>query len=309
MSKCTATLVFYQSGLSEVEPLLQALHDNPSLSAWAVVDNSASCDPVVAARLHEMVDRFGGRYVAAPGNLGFGAGHNLGLHELRDVASEFHVMLNPDLSFDPTVLGALAEVMETRGDVGMVMPRVRYPDGMTQSHCHLLPAPIDLALRRFASPGLKRLATARLDRYALADFDRSKAAEIPFLSGCFLFVRRSVLEQIGGFDERFFLYMEDVDLCRRIGQVARVLYWPSIGITHAHQRGSYKSRNLMLAHARSAIQYFNKWGWIFDTERSRMNGAALSRMPRMRPSEAHGERISTAARAVAGTPQHSRAHK
>jgi GT2 family glycosyltransferase len=90
-----------------------------------------------------------------------------------------------------------------------------------------------------------------------------------------MFLRASVLRKTGGFDERYFMYLEDVDLSRRIGRVARTVYYPTVCITHAYQKGSYKSSVLLRRHIRSAIRYFNKWGWFFDAERTDVNRAAL----------------------------------
>ena len=95
-----------------------------------------------------------------------------------------------------------------------------------------------------------------------------------------MFARRSVLDAVGGFDERFFLYMEDVDLCRRMLAVSRLLYWPDVTVEHVHQMGSYRNRKLLLLHVRSAIQYFNKWGWIWDRSRTQINRATLASIPR-----------------------------
>jgi hypothetical protein len=86
-----------------------------------------------------------------------------------------------------------------------------------------------------------------------------------------MFLRSSVLKQVGLFDERFFMYMEDVDLCRRIGNKSRTMYYPDTFLFHGYTKGSYKSFDLALAHLQSAMKYFTKWGWFFDHERDRRN--------------------------------------
>ena len=95
--------------------------------------------------------------------------------------------------------------------------------------------------------------------------------EVPILSGCFIFSRISVLNEIEGFDKRYFMYMEDYDLCRKIGQKYKVVYYPEVKIFHEHGKASYKSKKLMMFHIKSAIKYFNKWGWFFDKERKIKN--------------------------------------
>ena len=86
-----------------------------------------------------------------------------------------------------------------------------------------------------------------------------------------MLVRRAVFEAVKGFDERFFLYMEDVDLSRRIGAISKLLYWPHETIVHGHAQGSYKDRRLLALHISSAIQYFKKWGWLRDGTRQERN--------------------------------------
>jgi hypothetical protein len=107
-------------------------------------------------------------------------------------------------------------------------------------------------------------------------FDYSRPVYVPVLSGCFMFTRRSVFDRVGGFDERFFLYMEDIDLCRRMGDISRLLFWPGITVTHGHAQGSYKHAHLLRVHIRAAIAYFNKWGWFNDPDRDLRNCPGLT---------------------------------
>jgi len=83
---------------------------------------------------------------------------------------------------------------------------------------------------------------------------------------------------VGWFDERFFMYMEDVDLVRRIGDVSDAVYLPSVQVKHAYAKGSYRSRKLLGYHLRSAILYFNKWGWFIDQDRRERNEKALANL-------------------------------
>ncbi|HET9087839.1 MAG TPA: glycosyltransferase family 2 protein [Acidobacteriaceae bacterium] len=274
MPNITVSIVTYRNTLRDIAPLLQRLHDERRICRWVVVDNGDSEEIARAVR------ELGGIYVRTGRNAGFGGGHNRALKELASVDSKYHAILNPDVSFDADVLPELTNVMEARPDVGLIMPKIIYPDGRNQYLCKLLPAPVDLVLRRFLPGPLKRLAQNRIASFELRNLDYDAPAYVPSLSGCFMFTRRSVLEEIGGFDERFFLYMEDVDLCRRMLARSRLLYWPQVTIEHVHQMGSYRNRKLLLLHVRSAIKYFNKWGWLRDRERSRMNWETLQTIPR-----------------------------
>ena len=142
------------------------------------------------------------------------------------------------------------------------MPKIIYPDGSTQCLCKLLPTPFDLILRRF-NPFTKINNILQL-RYELRFTSYDSEFESPTLSGCFMMLKSSLLKEVGGFDQRFFMYLEDVDLCRRIGELGKLVYYPKVCVVHNYEKGSYGNKKLLKYHAFSAIKYFNKWGWIFD---------------------------------------------
>jgi hypothetical protein len=90
----------------------------------------------------------------------------------------------------------------------------------------------------------------------------NKIMEVPILSGCFMFLRTDIFTSIGGFDERFFMYLEDFDLTRRMGEKSKTIFFPEVEIVHAHAKESYKNKKMMWIHIKSTIKYFNKWGWL-----------------------------------------------
>jgi GT2 family glycosyltransferase len=252
-----------------VQGLFETLARDPALSEWVVVDNGGSGSAC------ELAASLGARCLKPDRNLGFGAAHNLAVR-LLNAQSRYHLFVNPDISLPEDTLLELTAIMDGTPDAGVVMPRVLNSDGSVQHLCKLLPAPLDLVLRRFGRGPLSQLFKDRINRYDMRTFDYSQAVYVPVLSGCFMFIRRSVLEAVNGFDERFFLYMEDVDLCRRIGSIARLLFWPWVEVTHGYAQGSYKSVRLLRLHIAAAIAYFNKWGWIDDPERSARNSIGLA---------------------------------
>jgi len=95
--------------------------------------------------------------------------------------------------------------------------------------------------------------------------------DVPYLSGCFMFLRVAALKEVGTFDERFFMYPEDIDLTRRIHRKYRTVFYPEVSIVHHHAQSSYKNGKMMWIHGLNLIEYFNKWGWIFDKERKKIN--------------------------------------
>jgi GT2 family glycosyltransferase len=169
--------------------------------------------------------------------------------------------------------------MEGNKDVGLVMPKVLYPDGRIQYLCKLLPTPFDLFGRRFLNfYPFKKYIEKRNEIYELRFTGYDKIMEVPYLSGCFMFIRTKVLEKVGLFDERFFMYLEDTDLSRRIHKMAKTIYYPHVHIYHEYGKGSYKNKKLLKYHIESAIKYFNKWGWFFDKERREINKKVLSKL-------------------------------
>jgi GT2 family glycosyltransferase len=163
--------------------------------------------------------------------------------------------------------------MEQNKDIGNIMPQVRYPNGEIQYLCKLLPTPVDLIFRRFMP--FKKWQEKRNEKHELRWTGYDKIMNVPNLSGCFMFLRCNVLQEIGLFDEHIFMYLEDVDLNRRIHTKYKTIYFPKRSITHEYAKASYKNKRLLLAHVNSSIYYFNKWGWFFDQERKSMNRQCL----------------------------------
>ena len=259
---------------------LVLFHNDPAQYGLAIRSFLNGCDGVLyvvdnsAAPLHhELFSHPRVRYLHAGQNLGFGKAHNRALHWVADT-SDLHLLLNPDVVFEGDVLPSLVSYMKSARDVGAVMPRIEYPDGSLQRLCKLLPSPVDLIFRRFIpSQQLRHWINVRYELHALPQ-DRPSC--VPSLSGCFLLIRTKLVQALGGFDERYFMYMEDVDLVRRIGDVAQTMYLPSVRVTHAYAKGSYRNGKLLSYHLKSAIRYFFKWGWIIDTARRRRNKAILN---------------------------------
>ncbi len=268
----TVSVVLYRHRLEEVRNLFEQLAADPALAGWAIVDNGGADEACALAA------SLGGLCLRPGRNLGFGAAHNLALRSLPATGAPYHVILNPDIGLEGGAFAALASVMNAKPEVGLVMPRVLYPDGSNQFLCKLLPAPLDLALRRLAPGIVKRFFRNRIATFDLRAFDYESPVFVPSLSGCFMFTRRAVLDAVSGFDERFFLYMEDIDLCRRMAARSELLYWPEVTVRHEHQMESYRNFRVLLLHLRSAIAYFNKWGWFFDSQRKEANRAAIAHL-------------------------------
>lgn len=236
-----------------------------------VIDNSPTDD------LGDICDRKNVEYIFNDNNLGFGAGHNIAIRKVME-KTKYYLILNPDVYFSPGTTEKLFSFMEKNEGVGLLMPKVLYPDGSLQYLCRLLPTPYDLLLRKINIKILGPLLNPLKFRYELKFADYNKLMDVPYLSGCFMFIRTGVFKKAGIFDERFFIYFEDVDLSRRINQFCRNVYFPEAVIYHGYERGSNKSIKLFGQLILSSIKYFNKWGWFFDRERLSANTKAMSEL-------------------------------
>jgi GT2 family glycosyltransferase len=257
---------------------LVLFHNNPKQFELAILSYLNSCDGKLiivdnsaAPLMSNLFSHQRVLYHYVGKNIGFGKGHNLAISLVGD-SSDFHIFLNPDISFDPKVISELLRFMSDSEDVGALMPRINYPNGDLQPLCKLLPSPMDLIFRRFVP--FRRIKEKINRRYEMHQLPQDRPSDVPTLSGCFLLIRTELIKRMSGFDERFFMYMEDVDLVRRIGDVSRITYYPLVAVVHGYAKGSYRSRKLLYYHVRSAIKYFNKWGWFFDATRSKRNREA-----------------------------------
>ena len=130
-------------------------------------------------------------------------------------------------------------------------------------------------MRRFLPKTLQGLTEKRTERFELRFTGYNREMNVPYLSGCFMLFRNSALREVGLFDERFFMYPEDIDITRRVNTKFRTVFFPGALIVHDHARESYKSWRGMWIHVSNMARYFNKWGWIRDSERSRVNRETL----------------------------------
>jgi GT2 family glycosyltransferase len=281
----SCSIVCYLSRHGQVERLLASLRTaRPDLLVY-LVDNSPT------DTLRPLAGRFGARYHHQPHNPGYARGHNWALREAIAAGSVYHFVLNPDIQIPLDGIGKLLAYMEQHPDVGLLAPRVHYPDGRLQPLCKLLPHPLELLVRRFF-PLLHR-SSGRQARYELHGSGYSRVMDVPALSGCFMLMRVETVVRAGLFDERFFLYFEDVDLSRRVGRIARTVFVPHVAIVHDYARGSYRDWRLLWHHLVSAGRYFNKWGWLRDMERDRVNARTLRASGPARGGERGGSPAGT----------------
>ena len=264
----SCSIVLYKSNDKVFEAIESFLNTTIPVRLF-LVDNSPT--NALQEQLKKYIKDSRVEYIFNNKNLGYGVAHNIAINKII-FSSTYHLVLNPDVIFREDVLTTLWKYMESNPTVGLVTPKVFYEDGRIQYTCKLLPTPLDLTLRRFLP---KRLITSQMKRFELRDY-YDAAFEAPYIHGCFMFLRTEALNKVGLFDERFFMYPEDIDLTRRIYKEYKTMFYPGVEIVHSHAKESYKSMKLFYIHIVNMIRYFNKWGWVFDNERRKINRKVLS---------------------------------
>ncbi len=193
-------------------------------------------------------------YIHTGNNLGFGKGHNLVLPVIQ---SRYHAIVNPDVELNDDAFSILTEFIEQSG-CGMAVPKLVLPDGSRLAAYRRDPNLTDMLCRIW----FRSLFPKRVAYHELSGEDYSKPFQVPFAQGSFLVSRTDLLKQLNGFDESFFMYLEDADLCRRMNEISSVYYCPDSVVTHRWEKGSHKNMKLFRIHIQSWIIYFKKWGWF-----------------------------------------------
>ncbi|MDR1898329.1 MAG: glycosyltransferase family 2 protein [Prevotellaceae bacterium] len=265
-----ASIVIYKNSKEDLHTVINCT-SNSNVKFIYIIDNSPT------DKLREFASGLSSKiiYMHGQGNVGYGAAHNIAIKESIKQGAKYHLVLNPDIAFEKGTIEKLVKFMNNHQDIGLVMPKVLYPNGDIQYLCKLLPTPADLIFRRFLffMPRAKK----REKIYELQDIDYSQVHfGVPSLSGCFMLLRADVLKKIGIFDDRYFMYLEDYDLCRRIHAVSQTAFYPIVSVIHHYEKGSYSNFRLLFFHICSAIKYFNKWGWFFDKGRGYLNNQILN---------------------------------
>lgn len=249
-----------------VENCLQTLFADITAAPFSVevvvVDN-ASADGLLewVAEKYPQV-----KTIQTGGNFGFARGVNMGLTAL---AAKYYFVLNPDTKFvEPKTIERLYDWMEAHPQIGMCSPRLINADGGEQFSCHRFPS-LTVQLVRRTALSHWRFFKKRIDDFLLINVDRTKIRPVDWVQGSAQFVRAAAVAEVGLFDERFWMYYEDCDWCRRFWQAGWSIYFlPDITLMHLHGRGSAKvpgmiwplfKNRLAREHLKSWALYFWKW--------------------------------------------------
>lgn len=251
---CSASMVIYKNPPEMIRnAALSILNSECSIELY-IIDNSPTPELRSAFEGLPIVYHFYGE------NVGYGKAHNWAI--FNSTSAKYHVILNPDIIIPHDTMRALIEFMDTNPDIGLVSPKILNEDGSIQHLNKRYTTILDLFLRRFLPNPLKPIFKRRLDFYEMKDVGYDSSYDVQFLTGCFMFCRKSVLQDIGGFDPRYFLHFEDADLTRKFQENnSRTVYFPDASVTHLWERAPHKSMKMALILIINGMRYFRKWGF------------------------------------------------
>ena len=265
--KITIAIVLYQNDSLILQNLINQLLVNAFVSVIYLIDNSPNNSLKVLATSPKIM------YMHNPSNPGFGAAHNIAIQKAIESGSEYHFIVNPDIIIQEDVINPMIKYISENPDIGMMMPQILNEDGSIQNLPKLLPSPFSILMRKLKFP--KFLYNSFIYKYELRFVKKDIIYNAPILSGCFTLLNLEAIKKTGMYDERFFMYFEDWDLSRRMHQKYKTIYYPLVSVIHGYESGANKNAKLFKIFIHSAISYFKKWGWFFDSKRQLMNQKAL----------------------------------
>jgi GT2 family glycosyltransferase len=237
--------------LDGMTPMDEGEGDLPSFRI-IVIDNASTDDTIQVVRTAQ--SQYPGLIECLPQkvNRGFGAGHNRAIPLMK---SAYHAVVNPDIVVPCGALLDMIRFMDTNPDIGLLTPKVVSPDNSLQYLCKHHPTFLDLFLRL----ALKGKFRKRQDWFEMRETRYDHVFDVEYATGCFMFFRTEVFLQIHGFDEKFFLYLEDADITRRVNEVARTVFYPCVQVVHEWQRDQHRKIALMWVNVKSWLHYWWKW--------------------------------------------------
>jgi GT2 family glycosyltransferase len=265
LSSLSVSIVVYRLNAPELARNLQTLRIacdrvTGTKVTLTLIDNSEASELAVQLRSVAMDAMWpDANIISGHGNVGYGAGHNLAI---RTTASEAHLVLNPDVEMDAGALeSGLATLVTDR--VVLVGAVGRDAVGAPGYLSKRMPSVWIFFLRGFAPGWLKRWFDATLAHYEYRDLPVDSVSDVTLVSGAFMLCRTDALRAVGGFDERYFLHFEDLDLSVRMHAQGRVVSDPGVTIVHHGGHSAKRGFAHLKLFFRSAFRFFNTHGWRF----------------------------------------------
>jgi len=270
MYDIVCSLVIYKNDRNQLLDAINSFLNTDLNVRLVLIDNSPTDE------LKDLISDSRAEYTHNPSNPGYGSTHNIAIRKYSD-KTKYHLILNPDIYYTRGVLEDIICFMDADEKIGLVMPKVLYPDGQIQYLAKLIPSPFVFFARRFLP--FANLKGKISDKFELRFSRYNTIMEVPYLSGCFMVFRTDVLAFINGFDENIFMHLEDLDITRRCNDAGfKSLFYPNQIVYHDHLFKSFMTFANLKMYFSSSYYYFNKWGWIFDKKRVLVNKETIRKI-------------------------------
>lgn len=240
MLKISACIVIYNENKATLKRVIEDFLCLDLEKELVIIDNSPHNDLEAFCKNYTAV-----KYIFTNKNLGFGRGHNLGFSNLSN-KSDIHIIVNPDTYFNAPSIREFLYWFHSEKNISLVIPKILNPDNTIQNVVRNIPTPLNLIRRK-----LKLFNDELIVK-------NNSITDIPFAHGCFLVFKSDVYQKLNGFDEKFFMYMEDIDIFIRSKKYGRTVINTNYEIYHEYRKGSSKKLKLFYWHLLSAAKFFWK---------------------------------------------------
>lgn len=266
--RITGSIVTYHTDFGDLKKAIDSFLSTKLNIKLYIVDNSSD-ESIREVCKDERIE-----YIYNGANIGFGAAHNIAIKKAELINSKYHVIINPDIYYDKNTLEKIVNFMNKHISIGLLLPKILFPNNEIQYVCKLLPTPLNILIRSVL-PKWKWAENIN-NKYEMKFKNYNEIMEVPYISGCFMVFRTKVFKEIGYFDEKFFMHFEDADISRRVFKKFSVVMFPNAVVYHKWEKGTYKNKKIRNITIKSAIYYFNKYGWFFDKERKKINKKCMN---------------------------------
>lgn len=251
------SIVLFKNSAIEIEEIVNKLMRINDVDCIHLVDNDKQENISEVLKLSKV------KYTNCGSNLGYGKGHNVAIEDFMESQCTHIAIINSDISFDLDIFKNLLVSSQPIKDVGFISPSFGGSDP------YIVNAKYVLSSFTFILRLLK--LNFLVDKITYTNSSNNKYTFAPYLSGAFLFCNKNLFKTIGVFDERYFMYPEDLDITRRAAVYFKNVIINDVKIYHSHRAESKKSLTMFYVHSINMIKYFNKWGWFLDSSRKSIN--------------------------------------
>jgi len=236
------------------------LKSKPQLNYEIIIVDNNSNDGCIKYIKKDIKENPHVSYIQSDRNKGMGAGNNLGIKKAK---GKYILILNPDVAIFKDSLDKMHKYLESHPEIAVLGPKLTTPAKELQYSCFRFPTPFDFIIRRINLPFGKKA----LSNYQMQAWDHNNIKEVDWVQGSCMMLRKEIINKVGMFDERYSMYLEDTDWCRRFWSNGyKVIYFPEVSLIHYYSRGAagsglFKSlfKKITWIHIASAVKYFLKW--------------------------------------------------